>query len=99
MQNKKTIWRIVGVIIVVLIIVLAVVGMHAGSNSSNTSSSTDQAGTNQQVSSGSTQGSPMSLKDLLSSGASQQCGFSTQNPNAQTVAGTVYVTSGHLRGD
>ncbi len=41
---------------------------------------------------------PMSLKEMIASGVSQQCTFSDDSSGAQT-AGTVYVGGGKVRGD
>ncbi len=39
------------------------------------------------------------LKSLLSMGSSQVCTYSTTNTNKASVTGTVYVSSGKMRGD
>lgn len=84
----------IGVVVVAIIVVVAVMMHGSGTpGASNVPSSTATSGNTTPGS------SPMSLKDLLTAGISQQCAFSTQNPNSETVAGTVYVTAGHLRGD
>jgi hypothetical protein len=56
-----------------------------------------QAGTQQPATSVPT-GNPMSLKELLASGTSQQCTFA-DNVAGATVQGTVYVSGGKVRID
>jgi hypothetical protein len=92
-MKNKTLWAVVGVVVVVIIIVVAVM-MHGSGGSSTSTGGTATNGAN-----AGTGSSAMSLNDLLASGQSQQCGFSTQSATSTTVTGTVYVGSGHLRGD
>lgn len=81
-------WTFGGVVVVVII---AVVVTHMGGSPSSSNS----ASTGNQVESASTTAAPeMSLSDLFAAGTSQKCIVSTGG-----AQGTVYVTSGHMRGD
>jgi len=88
---------VVGVVVVVIIIVVVV--LMRGTGGPAAPGGTGPGGTANNGTSGQTGGTPMTLKDLLTAGISRQCAFSTQNPSNALVTGTVYVTSGHLRGD
>jgi len=91
-MKNKTLWIVGAVVVVVIIAVVAFVLPHSGAPGA-------PAASNNSATAGGGTGTPMSLNGLLAAGVSQQCAFSSQNPQSETVAGTVYVTAGHLRGD
>lgn len=82
-MKNKTLWFVVGAVVVLVVIVVVVMGMN-------------KAGAPGQ--SGNTSGGPMSMKDLLTSGASQKCTFTNSDAQSNS-SGIVYITQGHMRGD
>ncbi|HTL39798.1 MAG TPA: hypothetical protein VL306_03225 [Methylomirabilota bacterium] len=89
-MNNKTLWTILGIIVVVAL------GIWVYKSQNPTNPTTSVTNNSTQNSSDQSSAQPTSLKSLLSSGSSQQCTF---NDTASNTSGTVYVTSGHLRGD
>lgn len=90
MQNKTIVYVVAGVV-VVGVIGWVLFGMK-GSTGSPQGTGAPTGGEEQ------AQGSPMSMKGLLTSGVSQKCTFQNGVAGAQSN-GTVYVTAGHMRGD
>jgi hypothetical protein len=102
-MNKKVVWTVVAIVVVLVIVGVAVwalgsdSGSNSGSNSTATASPTPGTGNS---AGGQQAGSQVSLTQLFTEAKSQQCTFTNnEGANGVNTEGTIYLTSGEMRGD
>jgi len=89
--------KIVMVVLVVLIILALAWYFVAGKKGSDTSVKSGQENAGMMQTSN-TSSQPMSMKELMASGKTQKCDFTSQSASS-TSQGTVYIGGGKMRGD
>jgi hypothetical protein len=97
-MNKKTLYWVIGIVIIVIIVIA--VSMSAGKSASSPTSSTQTSSSNSSNQVITASAAKQSVRELISSGATETCTFSIPaTATSSSMSGTVYVTSGNMRGD
>ena len=105
-MNKKSLYWIVGAVIVVVIVIIAISSGRSApaqispNPSSITSSSTSASGQSGQSGQVTAIAARQDIHELISSGATEVCTFSiVATATTSSLSGTIYMDSGNMRGD